>query len=417
MRIPAVAVLASFLLFLGLAAPAGANFPGRNGRIYFSAPARGDVATGCGVASLSSKGTGYECVDYFRSDPAVSPDRKLIAATGGAEPTSIYVMRINGRGVRRLTSPSEGSTLDLAPAFSPDGGHIVWGRADSSNDGVFLMNADGSGQHQLTSSGLDPVFSPSGAQLAYGGDGIRVSNANGSGSRRLVANRSQRSVSGGVVTNYVEYNREPNWSPDGRRIVFTRESHTTKFACTPSCSESRSDAADVFVMNADGSGLRQLTSAPGIDEEDPQFSPDGRSIVYYHLRHGDDDFLGQIWVMRADGSAKHKIANGANPEWSSVGRKLRKPRLKFRYQRISRHGRCLHRLDGYSFAVKTKASRKTRFDISTYMDGRLLDQEFNSRGFGNGVDLLRKGRHKLRIVVTDPAVHDRISRTFKFRRC
>jgi hypothetical protein len=51
------------------------------------------------------------------------------------------------------------------------------------------------------------------------------------------------------------------------------------------------------------------------------------------------------------------------------------------------------------------------------VDGKLLDQVFNTRGGGGGVDTLRKGRHKVRVQVVDPGVHDRISRTFKFRRC
>jgi dipeptidyl aminopeptidase/acylaminoacyl peptidase len=347
----------------------------------------------------------------------VSPDRKFIAATGGADPTSIYVMKINGKGVRRLTNPSGETTRDLSPAFAPDNHRIIWGRADSSSDGLFLMNADGSGQHQLTSSGQDPVYSPSGSQIAYGIDGIRIAAANGSGSRRIVTNRATTTFSGGVLTRYVEYNREPNWSPDGGRIVFAREAHTTSCNGPPSCTPTRNDVVDVFVMNADGSGLRQLTSTPGVDEEDPQFSPDGKAIVYYHLRAGSDDTQGQIWVMRADGGAKHKVANGANPEWSTVQRKLKKPRLTFRYQRLKKHSKCLGKLDGYSFSVKTKASRKTRFDISTFVDGHLIEEVLNSRGYGGGVDGFRKGRHKLKVVVTDPAVHDRISRTFKFRRC
>jgi hypothetical protein len=414
-RIPK-AVLASFTLVLGLAAPAGANFPGHNGRIFFSAPSRGE-ATGCGVASLSSKGSGYNCVNIFLNDPAVSPDRKLITASGGEEPTAIYVMRINGKGVRQLTHPSEPSTRDLSPAFATDSHRIVFGRYDSSNDGLFLMNADGSGQHMLTSFGNDPVFSPNGALLAYGYDGIRISNANGSGSHRIATNRKTQTVSGGVVTRFSEFNREPNWSPDGHRIVFAREDDTSTLKCAPSCTETRSDAIDVWVMNADGSGLRQLTNAPGFAEEDPQFSPDGKSIVYYRLRNGDEDNMGQIWVMRADGSGKHKIANGANPEWTTVQKGPSRPKLRFRYQRIKKHSRCLHKFDGYSFSVKTKASRKTYFDISTYIDGRLEDQVFAARGDGGGVDLLRKGRHRLKVVITSPAVHDRISRTFKFRRC
>jgi len=406
----------SFLLLLGLAGPAGAG-AARNGRIYFSAPSRGD-ATGCGVASVSTKGTGYSCVDYFRNDPAVSPDRKHIVASWGYGPTELYEMNLSGKGGRRLTHESGQATRDLSPVFSRDSRQIMWSKFGSDSDGIYLMNADGSGQHRLTDRGQDPVFSPSGAQIAYGGNGIGIANADGGGSRLIVPNRNEHGFSGGVATTYVENNREPNWSPDGRRIVFARETHSARLTCFTSQScEQRTDAVDVYVMNADGSGLQQLTSAPGFDEEDPQFSPDGNSIVYYRLQHGQDDTAGQIWVMKAGGSGKHKVANGANPEWSTVRAGPKKPRLKFSYLRIKKHSKCLHKLDGYAFRVKTKASRKTEFDISTYLDGKLLDQVFNTRGFGGGVDTLRKGRHKVRVQVVDPGVHDRISRTFKFKRC
>jgi hypothetical protein len=414
MRGSAVVAVSSFLLLLGLAGPAGAA---SNGRIYFSAPARGD-ATGCGVASVSTKGTGYSCVDYFRNDPAVSPDRKHIVATWGDGPTEVYEMKLNGKGGRGLTKGSGESTRNLSPVFSRDSGRIMWNKYGSDADGIYLMNADGSGQRRLLDHGQDPVFSPSGAQIAYGGNGIGIANADGGGSRLIVPNRNEHAFSGGVATQYVETNREPNWSPDGRRIVFTRETHSARITCftSQSCEQS-TDAVDVFVMNADGSGLQQLTSAPGFDEEDPQFSPDGNSIVYYRLQHSRDDTAGQIWVMKAGGSGKHKVANGANPEWSTVRGGPKKPRLKFRYQRIKRHIKCLHKFDGYSFTVKTKASHKTQFDISTYVDGKLLDQVFNTKRGGGTVDTLRKGRHKVRVQVVDPGVHDRISRTFKFRRC
>lgn len=58
--------------------------------------------------------------------------------------------------------------------------------------------------------------------------------------------------------------------------------------------------------------------------------------------------------------------------------------------------------------------------IAFYVDGRLVNEESNTRDLGYGVDLTRarRGRtHRLRVVVDDPAVHDRVSRTFKFRRC
>ena len=97
-----------------------------------------------------------------------------------------------------------------------------------------------------------------------------------------------------------------------------------------------------------------------------------------------------------------------------------RPRLSFRFHRLNRQRRCLGRLDGWSARVRTTALRHTDFDISFYLNGRLLDSESNTRDLGMGVDLTRarRGRtHRLRVLVEDPAVRDRLSRTFKFRRC
>jgi TolB protein len=414
--------IAVALACLSLPAAAGATFPGRNGRIFFSAPPRNEVATGCDTASIRPDGSAYNCVDYFRRDAAVSPDHRHIVAVEGDTSTDLFGMNIDGSGVRRFTRAGDGLTENLSPTWSPDGRHIIYTVFQSSADGVYEMNPDGSGQHLLFTPGQDAVFSPSGAQVAYDGDGIRVADANGGGSRLLAPNHNDTNVSGLTVRRYVEFNQEPNWSPNGRQIVFSRETHSAVTTCTvspPSCQPpQRQDAIHVFVMNADGTGLRQLTSTAGFDEEDPHFSPDGSQIAYYKQDARADVQHGQIWVMRADGSGQHQVANGANPEWTSVQGGPGKPRLRFKLQKLNRRSKCLGRLDGFVANVLTNASRRTSFDVGMFVDGKLLDKEYNTRGFGEGADqLFRRGRHRIRVTVDDAAVHDHISRTFTVRRC
>ena len=99
------------------------------------------------------------------------------------------------------------------------------------------------------------------------------------------------------------WNTRPSWSPDGTRIAFERWDWSTV-------------DADIYVMNADGSGAVNLTNQPGFDTE-PAWAPDG-TLAF--VRNGD------IWAMNADGSgATNLTANlgfESNPAWSPDGSKI-----------------------------------------------------------------------------------------------
>ena len=82
---------------------------------------------------------------------------------------------------------------------------------------------------------------------------------------------------------------DPAWSPDGRKIAFLN---------------GRDGNSEVYVMNANGSGQRNLTRNPGNDA-DPAWSPDGRKIAFVSNRDGNDE----IYVMNADGSGQRRLAH------------------------------------------------------------------------------------------------------------
>jgi Tol biopolymer transport system component len=189
--------------------------------------------------------------------PDWSPDGRKIAfqrvRDGNFE---IYVMNADGSGQRNLThNPAHDSFLPDIQAFpaqhsawSADGRKIVFvsnrgGRAGCTwqtgcNQDVYVMNADGSGQSNLTRNpgrDDDPVWSPDGRRIAFqsrrdGNTEVYVMNADGTRQRNLTRNPAQ--------------DRAPAWSPDGRQIAF----------------QSRRDGNyELYVMNADGSGQRNLT--------------------------------------------------------------------------------------------------------------------------------------------------------------
>jgi Tol biopolymer transport system component len=97
---------------------------------------------------------------------------------------------------------------------------------------------------------------------------------------------------------------DPSWSPDGRRIAYRHEDERS---------------GQIYVMNADGSQKRNLTRRRGLDYS-PAWSPDGRSIAFGSVRAG----KATIWVMRPDGSGRRRLSRvyGEYPAWSPDGRKI-----------------------------------------------------------------------------------------------
>jgi hypothetical protein len=405
-------LVAAITLGIGASSSGATAPPGKNGRIFFSARSLGP-GTGCGIASVKVNATGFNCLNPFGLDPAVSPDNTRIASVRGEQPIEVYVTDIKGRGARRLTHAAGAYPNSLSPSFSPDSSRILWFKygGDPGSSGLWVMNADGSGQRQLTGDGgQDPVFSPSGAQIAYTLQGIAIAGADGAGSHVILGDQNATTIN--PFARHLEQNYEASWAPDASRLAFSRRVMTTTV-------DQIESAIDVFAMNPDGSDLRQLTSTPKMDEVDASYSPDGRMIAYYRRPEGDDR-QGEIWVMNADGSGQRRVALGANPEWSTLQSGPGRPRLKFLFIGVNRKRRCLGALGGWSAFVRTKARPYTGFHVAFYVDGQLADEEFNTRGFGMGLTYLQAGRrrtHSVRVLVEDAAAADTISRTFTFRRC
>ena len=423
MRRGALAALCAGAVLAVSAPAAAAVVPGTNGRIFFTARAPASTS-GCGIASVKLNGTGYNCVDRFGRDPAVSPDNRRVASVSGDQLVEVYEEDIDGRGLRRLTHAPGEFPSSFSPSFSPDSGSILFFKygGDTGVDGVYVMNADGSGERQLTSDGgQEPVFSPSGALIAYERNGIVIANADGTGANRILEDQNHATTN--PIAHYLEDNGEPSWAPDGSRVAFSRRARTDTLICNPappSCSGTQTDdQRDVFTMNRDGTDIRRLTSTSGKDEVDPSYSPDGRMIAYYRRPDGDNE-RGEVWVMNADGSGQHRVALGSYPEWSTLQGGPAKPRLSFRFQRINRHRSCLGRYDGWTARVRTGALRRTLFHIAFYVDGKFVYDTSNTRFLGLGVDSVHgrhRSTHRVRVLVEDSAPRDRISRTFRFRIC
>ncbi len=211
------------------------------------------------------------------------------------------------------------------PQFDPDGhGPLIVFRDSRAgvnvNDDIAVIRTDGTGFRNLTRSPdaneWGPVWSPDGRRIAYSSDEngmpqLFVMDADGSNARQL-------------SDVWGEY---PNWSPNGSRISFASSmGGSTPFG---------DPDYDVFVIDADGSDETNLTTAPDSNEGYPTWSPDGEWIAFESTRGTSSSFEPpphdlerqsdeDVWVMRADGSDPRNLTSdlvrqNKFPDWSDRG--------------------------------------------------------------------------------------------------
>jgi TolB protein len=290
-----VAVIAIVAVSAGQAAgtPAAlATYPSeRNGRLAFGIQGTdGNVE----IHSVRPNGSGLRRLTEgpgFTACPTYSRDgTEIVFCSNRSGAFEIWKMRQNGTRQQQVTHV--GGFL-IFPDLSPDGRTIAFTgtRPGDVSDHIFIIRADGSGAITALTTESDgnsdyPVFSPDGRHIAFisqrrgpcdssGTPQVWVMQVDGSRPRQLTCDLSVK-------------DQVPDWSPDGTRIAFESGS---------------SPAGRIFVMNADGSNQRKLTTGPG-DDFGTAWSPDGDQIAFVR------DF-GQgnrsVYVMRADGQGQHAV--------------------------------------------------------------------------------------------------------------
>lgn len=275
----------------------------------------GDLAEAIQVTDVEARDSAY---------PVWSPDGSRIAFDSNRDDpdpdddtviNDVFTMDPDGGGVIRLT---DGAGFHTDPAYSPDGSLIAFSSDRGhypEKQGIYVMNAtDGSQVRRVTSlpaaASVDyaPRFSPDGSRLVFtrevddaSSDGaLYVVKLDGSGLRKIT---SARDV----------YPGDADWSPDGTEIVFEASDPLTSFG-------------GVWIVGPDGSELRIVTAtASGVGSQDgfsdPVWSPDGSLILVLHGVHSDDSVQAGLATIRPDGTGLQYVGDGSGAEhqadWST----------------------------------------------------------------------------------------------------
>jgi TolB protein len=319
--------LLTLVAVVALVTPSSATFPGPDGLISFArfSPkvASSDIyiarPDGSGVQKLTSTPRHFSInSDWSPNGQLIAFDSNRVDAEGRKKAVQIYLMGADGSGVTQLT---RGAGFHGSPGWSPDGTRLaieadwgdhpalqgIWTVPASDPDGVTQAEA----QRVTTlpkgaEFDTEPQFSPDGSRIAFTRfksfekkkSAIHVVAADGSGLRRLTPWKLNAS--------------HPDWSPDGQRIAF--DSGDVQLP---------KNKGDIYVMRADGSARTRLTDNPRIrvgkpfkQDGNPVWSPSGTRIMYvrFHARRFIDPESGppggKVMVMNADGSGKHVVVSG-----------------------------------------------------------------------------------------------------------
>jgi Tol biopolymer transport system component/serine/threonine protein kinase len=284
-----------------------------------------------------------------------SPDGKYLAVVDRGslkEPNSIYLLSTETREKLRLTVPPADWQGDVYPALSPDGHTLAFVRIrGASSDSIYLLPLAGEKpggearrltfEHQNV-SGLD--WMPDGRSIVFssdrtgayklwkisisGGQPERLEAGGEDGHSPSVSQDGRRMVYAKAIIDWniwrasgpgetgkftpsarliasTQGDREPQFSPDGRRIVFWSD---------------RSGSREIWVCDSEGLHCVQLTFFPGAVSGSPRWSPDGRWIAFDAMKEGQRD----IYVVSAEGGRPQRLTTepslDVRPSWSKDGR-------------------------------------------------------------------------------------------------
>lgn len=292
------------------------------------APSSAPSPTPINAAACCTDLPGWIVFEHFGNAPDGSNPGKF-----NVDNHMIWMVHADGSGLHEL-APGNPTVGKISPDISPDGTKVAFA-SSSDHSAIYEVPIEGGAPQELpacagvtTCAAADPTYSADGNRVAFvkldfaaTPPSMAIAILDLASSKVTTLERTRISLDLGDVS-------QPSWSPDGTQVVYAREWQTQ--------TQDEITGSRLFVAKVDGSGLTELPEPPDIApapwEADPDWSPDGSTIVFGTLPNRGIGWapphLTFILTVRPDGSYPHMVClacvggGGVDPTWTPDGKHI-----------------------------------------------------------------------------------------------